>query len=215
MGPAGRPVRSPPGADSSLEESPDRRRRQSLRQRPGPESQERGRPDCPSVPGDRPTEGGEGFLGGEARSMSPARRRKMVDRGASVPVDSAAVRPGRREPLQPLLPSPWGLRRGAVPDAGDGPAVPGDPLLRFEANEGLAGAAGYSGEPEAGAAADAGHGVAGHLPATENQPTGAGSAGLSYLLGKAEITRPNQVWAADITYLPMARGFLYLVAVMD
>ena len=32
-----------------------------------------------------------------------------------------------------------------------------------------------------------------------------------YLLGKAEITRPNQVWAADITYLPMARGFLYLV----
>ena len=36
-----------------------------------------------------------------------------------------------------------------------------------------------------------------------------------YLLGKAKITRPNQVWAADITYLPMARGFLYLVAVMD
>ena len=36
-----------------------------------------------------------------------------------------------------------------------------------------------------------------------------------YLLGKAEITRPNQAWAADITYLPMARGFLYLVAVMD
>ena len=36
-----------------------------------------------------------------------------------------------------------------------------------------------------------------------------------YLLGKARITRPNQVWAADITYLPMARGFLYLVAIMD
>ena len=36
-----------------------------------------------------------------------------------------------------------------------------------------------------------------------------------YLSGKAEITRPNQVWAADITYLPMERGFLYLVAVMD
>ena len=29
------------------------------------------------------------------------------------------------------------------------------------------------------------------------------------------ITRPNQVWSADITYLPMAREFLYLVAVMD
>ena len=36
-----------------------------------------------------------------------------------------------------------------------------------------------------------------------------------YLLRNAKITRPNQVWAADITYLPMARGFLYLVAVMD
>ena len=36
-----------------------------------------------------------------------------------------------------------------------------------------------------------------------------------YLVGKVEITRPNQVWAADITYLPMARGFVYLVAVMD
>ena len=31
-----------------------------------------------------------------------------------------------------------------------------------------------------------------------------------YLLRNARVTRPNQVWAADITYLPMARGFLYL-----
>ena len=36
-----------------------------------------------------------------------------------------------------------------------------------------------------------------------------------YLLRNARITRPNQVWAAAHTYLPMARGFLYLVAVMD
>ena len=36
-----------------------------------------------------------------------------------------------------------------------------------------------------------------------------------YLLRGVEVTRPNQVWAADITYIPMARGFLYLVAVMD
>ena len=31
----------------------------------------------------------------------------------------------------------------------------------------------------------------------------------------ARVTRTNQVWAADITYLPMARGFLCLVAIMD
>jgi len=36
-----------------------------------------------------------------------------------------------------------------------------------------------------------------------------------YLLRGMEITRANQVWAADITYLPMAKGFCYLVAIMD
>jgi putative transposase len=36
-----------------------------------------------------------------------------------------------------------------------------------------------------------------------------------YLLSGMKITRPNQVWAADITYIPMARGFLYLVAIID
>ena len=29
------------------------------------------------------------------------------------------------------------------------------------------------------------------------------------------MTRPNQVWATDITYIPMARGFVYLVAIVD
>jgi putative transposase len=36
-----------------------------------------------------------------------------------------------------------------------------------------------------------------------------------YLLRDLDINRPNQVWAADITYIPMNRGFMYLVAVMD
>ena len=36
-----------------------------------------------------------------------------------------------------------------------------------------------------------------------------------YLLRKVPIVRPDQVWCADITYIPMKRGFLYLVAVMD
>src|SRR3990172_2868498 len=36
-----------------------------------------------------------------------------------------------------------------------------------------------------------------------------------YLLKGLEINRSNQVWAADITYIPMSRGFLYLVAIMD
>ena len=36
-----------------------------------------------------------------------------------------------------------------------------------------------------------------------------------YLLRDLEITRPNQVWAMDITYIPMARGFVYLTVVLD
>ena len=36
-----------------------------------------------------------------------------------------------------------------------------------------------------------------------------------YLLRKLPVTRPNQVWAMDITYIPMARGFVYLAAVID
>ena len=36
-----------------------------------------------------------------------------------------------------------------------------------------------------------------------------------YLLRKLPITRPNQVWAMDITYILMARGFIYLAAVLD
>ena len=36
-----------------------------------------------------------------------------------------------------------------------------------------------------------------------------------YLLRNVAIERANQVWCADITYVPMRRGFLYLVAVMD
>ena len=36
-----------------------------------------------------------------------------------------------------------------------------------------------------------------------------------YLLNDVVVERPNQVWATDITYVPMARGFVYLVAIMD
>ena len=36
-----------------------------------------------------------------------------------------------------------------------------------------------------------------------------------YLLANVAIERPNQAWASDITYLPMAKGFAYLVAILD
>jgi putative transposase len=36
-----------------------------------------------------------------------------------------------------------------------------------------------------------------------------------YLLRKLAVVRPNQVWATDITYIPMAHGFVYLIAIVD
>ena len=38
---------------------------------------------------------------------------------------------------------------------------------------------------------------------------------LPYLLNNLKITRPNQVWAIDITYVPMRTGFMYLTAIID
>jgi putative transposase len=42
-----------------------------------------------------------------------------------------------------------------------------------------------------------------------------GHEAYPYLLRDLKIRRPNQVWAADITYIPMSRGFLYLVEIID
>jgi putative transposase len=44
---------------------------------------------------------------------------------------------------------------------------------------------------------------------------GAGHKIYPYLLRNVEVVRPNQVWASDITYVPLRHGFLYLVAIMD
>jgi putative transposase len=44
---------------------------------------------------------------------------------------------------------------------------------------------------------------------------GSGHKIYPYLLRGMEITRPNQVWAMDISYIPMARGFVYLAVVLD
>jgi putative transposase len=46
-------------------------------------------------------------------------------------------------------------------------------------------------------------------------PPGKGNKIHPYLLKGLKIDRPNQVWAADITYIPMQKGFLYLVVIMD
>lgn len=52
-------------------------------------------------------------------------------------------------------------------------------------------------------------------PRPRTSRPGKGHKVYPYLLRGLTIARPNQVWASDITYIPMARGFMYLVAIID
>jgi putative transposase len=58
-------------------------------------------------------------------------------------------------------------------------------------------------------------GIAALGPKPRTTKPGPGHRIYPYLLRGMTIDRPNQVWAADITYIPIGRGFLYLMAVMD
>jgi putative transposase len=52
-------------------------------------------------------------------------------------------------------------------------------------------------------------------PRTSRPGVGADHRVFPYRLAGVEISRPNQVWVADVTFIPMAAGFAYLVAIMD
>ena len=58
-------------------------------------------------------------------------------------------------------------------------------------------------------------GIASTAPQPNTSRPGKNHKIYPYLLTGLIIDRPNQVWATDITYIPMARGFLYLVVIMD
>ncbi|GGK05233.1 hypothetical protein GCM10011394_12990 [Luteimonas terricola] len=60
--------------------------------------------------------------------------------------------------------------------------------------------------------ADAADGYRGVVPQSRKHPQ---HKIYPYLLRGLKIDRPNQVWAMDITYIPMARGFVYLAALLD
>lgn len=58
-------------------------------------------------------------------------------------------------------------------------------------------------------------GLAALYPKPRTSVAGTGHQIYPYRLKGLRIERPNQVWAADVCYLPMAKGFMYLVAIMD
>lgn len=58
-------------------------------------------------------------------------------------------------------------------------------------------------------------GIMALYPKANTSRPGKGHKIYPYLLKGLRIDRPNQVWATDISYIPMARGFVYVVAIMD
>jgi len=55
----------------------------------------------------------------------------------------------------------------------------------------------------------------GPRPNTSNPHKGNGHTVFPYLLRDLKIERPNQMWAMDITYVPVGNGYMYLVAIID
>ena len=70
-------------------------------------------------------------------------------------------------------------------------------------------------EPETRRATDASDGIASGISEAKAQPAGRRSHGVSVLAGRGQSQSRQQVWSTDITYVRMAHGFVYLVAVMD
>ena len=168
-----------------------------------------------ALPADRSTDGGAGFFVREVRSMSRHERRAMIDRGhhelsvvrqcelLDISRSSAYYSPVQADEYelelmglvdkQYLLTPFYGSRKMAVWLRGQGHQVNRKRVQRLMRRMGIE--AIYR-RPRT-TMPDSGHKV------------------YPYLLRGLEIDRVNQVWAADITYIPMVHGFMYLVCVMD
>ena len=188
--------------------------RARARQRQGRRGGDRG-PTGAFVRENRPTDGGAGFFSQKVWAMNPPERRRLVDRAdpalsvvvqcrllkiarstlyyrpAAVSADDLALM-RRMDELYLTAPF-YGSRRMAAVLRSDGWPVNRKRVRRLMRVMGLE--AIYQ-KPNT----SRGH------PEHKVYP---------YLLRGLVIDRPNQVWCADITYIPMAKGFVYLVAVMD
>ena len=122
-----------------------------------------------------------------------------------------------------LPPAGRGQRGGSSDHGTDRPAVSGPALLRLAPDGSLVGNTRPPGQPQAGPAADAVDGAGGGLSAAEHEQAGGRAQGLSLSAGRVvdRTGQPGLVlghhprFRGGRLYIPMAKGFLYLVAIMD
>src|SRR6266478_403929 len=212
---SGPALRGPPEPDLRLEEAASGARGEGVRFR------RRGRWDAEAARGrgalrqDRPVDGGARFFSAEVRKMSAPDRRALLDRDHGklsirrqctlLSVARSGVyrlpRPANDDDLSLIrrideLFTAWpflGSRRMTVMLRAEVRPVNRKRVQRLMRRMGIA--------------------ALGPKPRTTKPAPG--HKIFPYLLRNLTIERPNQVWAADITYVPIGRGFLYLVAIMD
>src|SRR5271165_4202194 len=108
-----------------------------------------------------------------------------------------------------------GERRRSCNDGADRPAVSGAAVLRLAPDGGVVGDAGPCRQSQTGPTPDAAAGTGGDLSTPEHEQTGSGPQDLPVPPRWDRDRAGHQVWCSDVTYIPMARGFLYLVVIMD
>jgi len=135
--------------------------------------------------------------------------------GAQRVIGSGAMRVGELGAFDVLLRAGSSERRESEVDAGDRRAVDEAAVLRFTADDGLAWRSGVGSHEKRVARLMRVMGLQAVLPGPHTSRAHPEHRVYPYLLRDLEIQRPNQVWCSDITYVPMRRGFLYLVVVMD
>ena len=156
-----------------------------------------------------------GFLGQEARSMSaPARRAKVERSGAELSVRRQCAllnvaRSGVYRPQPETSADDLALMRRIDELYLEKPFY-GSRRMTFDLNE-----EGRGVNRKRVQRLMRLMGLEGLVPRPGTSKAAPGNKIYPYLLRGVSITEPNHVWASDITYIPMASGFLYLVAVID
>src|SRR6266851_10472597 len=126
-----------------------------------------------------------------------------------------AVRLDDGEPLVGLPAAGAGQRRGSGDHGADRSAVCGAAVLRLTPHDGVVATQGHRVNRKRVRRLMRQLGLVAIYQRPNTSKATAAHKTYPYLLGGLSITRANQVWCADVTYIPMARGFLYLVAIMD
>ena len=139
----------------------------------------------------------------------------MIDRGAVVRVkrqaELLALSRSRR-----ARPTATGVGAGSALDAAARRAASGGPVLRRTQAGRAAAPRRARHRSQARGHAHAAHGDRGAVSSSAHEHFGpAGGPHYLYLLEHFAIEWPDQVWTSDITYVPMAHGFLYLMAIID